>query len=210
MCDPTVMLIAAGASAVNSVIGGVSANKAAKGRARVSERNASVSDRNAIVSANAGAINVSRVGRRGQVSMANIRTSLSKSGVEVNTGTPLQAQVADATVNAVLQMEEGFRTDQEVQGHRLRADNFRAEADAYRAQGKNAMIAGFANAAATVAFAGFAGHQAGMFASTPVSALTPTALTPAFSTASAIPSGAGSTLLNTSVPSLSAGPAVIY
>tara|TARA_R100001530_G_scaffold6831_1_gene7752 strand:+ start:1449 stop:2030 length:582 start_codon:yes stop_codon:yes gene_type:complete len=160
MCSPTLVLIGGGLAAAGSIIGGINANSAAKARAKISRQNAARSDVNALTAANVGAVNRSRVARQNQIKEAEDVVAIATSGVEVASGTPLEVQVANATAGAVLELGEQFKTDQEVAGHRFKADSFRNEASAYLAQGKNAMTAGFINAGASLALSGFAFSQA--------------------------------------------------
>ena len=147
-------------------MGGLAAKKQANAQARIALGNASIAERNAIIAGHAGAVNASRVGRQGQRSVSKIRTGAAKSGVEVDTGTPLDVQVADVVNSAVNEMYEIYKADRQAEGFEHQAHSFKSQASAYRAAGKNAMMAGFINAAATVAAGTFIGYQGGVFGPT--------------------------------------------
>jgi hypothetical protein len=147
--------------AVGSISGGMAAKSQAKGQAKIARSNALRADRNAIVRGNLGAVNVSRIGRQFQVSTGKMRANIAKAGVEIS-GSPLAALVAETVTGAVAEMTEAFKTDREVEGFEFQAYNFRANAAAYEAQGKNAMTAGFLNAATAIAGGAYIGTQAGL------------------------------------------------
>jgi len=196
MCSPTLLLVGATAlSAVSSISGGMAAKSQAKRQREIAEGNALRADRNAIVRGNLGAVNVSRIGRQFQVSSGKMRANIAKAGVEIS-GSPLAALVAETVTGAVAEMTEAFKTDREVEGFEFQAYNFRANAAAYEAQGKNAMTAGFLNAATAIAGGAYIGSQAGLFSSLGATSVAP------------IP--AAGTTWQTATPATRAGTPLLY
>jgi len=162
MCPPAVILAAGAVSALGSVYSGFSQARALRQSAAVDRANAGIFDQNALNVRNAAASTRSRItATQSRPSAAAIRNNAAASGVEVDTGSSLEAQIVNARNNTINELDALFKGDVEAQNQRMNAFNARASAANKESQAGNAITAGFLNAAASIGSSAFMLHQVG-------------------------------------------------
>jgi len=165
MCTPEVMLVATAFQAVGSIYSGFAQAKQLKRGAAIDEANADIADVNALNYLNAAAVNRGRVSRQGRRAGGSIRSGAAKSGVRIDEGSPLDAQIANAMNSMVNELDQLYKGEVGARGEEVKAFSFRSSAASKRSSAKSSIMGGFINAAGSVATGAYMGHQAGLFKS---------------------------------------------
>lgn len=145
---PFLAVAAAGFGAVSSVMGGASANSAAKQEAGLQRQQADLALKNANDNAAVEAYNDTQLVQRQKVAFLANGVTLEGSPAEVLKNTTTQSQ---QNVQAIL--------DRGVNEYNLG----QAQADQTRNKGRAALVAGIAKGVTDVGLAAAAGYQSGMF-----------------------------------------------
>ena len=152
MCPPVLLGVATAASAMGSIYSGVAHAGQYRQGAAINDATAATAIRNAANARAAGAVNMSRVSRRGRQQGGRIRAAAAKGNVLVDQDNPLDAQVDNALNVALNALDEGYKAEIQAQSQEGRARDFRAQASMQRSAARNAMFGGLiggAGAAAT-------------------------------------------------------------
>ena len=164
MCEPTTLLILGTAmSAGGSILGGIGAYQTGKANARILNSNADQAIQNGLQGRNIAAVNANVPVKQAREAVGTTRALAAKRGVEVDQDSTLDIQAHNAEVGAFERLKVLFKADTENDAYIAQAGNFRAQAAASKAAGRNALYASLFKAAGTAATGAYKGHQAGLW-----------------------------------------------
>jgi hypothetical protein len=118
---------------------GQAARSAANAQAAAEEQNARLSDEQARDSMRRGAYDELKLRRQMSILQGQQRSALAASGVEVDTGSPLELQEASLREGEQDAAVIRYNAERDAWGHQVQAVNHRNAAGAARASGRNAM-----------------------------------------------------------------------
>ena len=131
----------AGVTAASTISGGIAKQDASNYQAAIASNNAVASGQQAEYSANAGQVKGARQSLKGAADAGRLKTSQAANGVNVNTGSAVDAQVAQREA-AKLDTETVINNaDLTAYGYRRQEDNFRAQQRMDKATADNAVPA---------------------------------------------------------------------
>lgn len=135
------MIAGAGVSAVSTISGGIAKQDASNYQAAIASNNATASGQQAEYAANAGQVKGAKQSLKGAADAGRLKTSQAANGVNVNTGSAVDAQVAQREA-AKLDTETVINNaDLTAYGYRRQEDNFRAQQRMDQATADNAVPA---------------------------------------------------------------------
>lgn len=141
------MIAGAGVTAASTISGGIAKQDASNYQAAIASNNAIGSGQQAEYAANAGQVKAARQSMKGAAEGGRLKTSQAANGVNVNTGSAVDAQVAQRE-GAKLDTETVINNaDLTAYGYRRQADNFKAQEAMDRATADNAVPAAALSAA---------------------------------------------------------------
>jgi hypothetical protein len=126
-------------SAYGTLMQGQAASSAANAQAAAEEQNARIADEQARDSMRRGAYDELKLRRQMSILQGQQRSALAASGVEVDTGSPLELQEASRREGDQDAAVIRFNAEREAWGHQVQAVNSRNAASAASASGRNAM-----------------------------------------------------------------------
>jgi hypothetical protein len=140
-------VVAAALGAVGSIYQGMAANSAAKAQAQSAEYNAKIAEQQAEDAVKRAATEGLNMRRQGSILQGRQRAIAAASGVEVDSGSAQDIQEA-----SMYEMERDIAQNaenrgREAWGYQVDATNYRNQASAARASGRNAMIGSVIGAA---------------------------------------------------------------
>ncbi len=144
-------------TAVGAVMQGIAASKAAKAQAATAEQNARIADARAHDAIERGGIEEYRHRRQMALQQGAQRAMLAASGVVTDSGSALEVQDASMREGEYDAAVIRFNSARERWGHQVQAVQYRNEASAARAAGKNALFGSFISAGTGLMSSGFGG-----------------------------------------------------
>lgn len=136
--------------ALGSVMQGVAANNAAKAEASAAEQNARIADLQATEAVKGSSKEEMKLRRQMQMLQGRQRAVAAASGLNADAGS--MADIQDASMREGEQDVSVLRMNaaRESWGYQVQGTNYRNQASAARAAGKNAMLGGFFGAGASL------------------------------------------------------------
>ena len=133
-------VLATALSVVGGLMQGVAANNAAKAEASVANQNARISEVQATDAVKRSSKEEMKLRRQMSLLQGQQRSQLAASGVDVDTGSALEMQDASMREGEQDAAAIRFNAARESWGHKVNAVNYRNQASAARASGKNALM----------------------------------------------------------------------
>lgn len=158
MCIATLTLIAAGAAAAGAAVSAVGSIRAGNDQAAASKYNALVEDQNAVAARQQAGAAAEQKDNEVTRRLADARAAFAASGVDPNSGTPLDVMADSASQGELSKRLLLYQGD-------LTARGLGSQANLDRITGKNAQTAGYISAAGTLLTG--AGKAAGSSYSSP-------------------------------------------
>lgn len=138
--------VAIGLSALGSLMQGYSAQQAAKSQAAAMEQNARIADQQATDTVQRGGREEADIRRNAQRIAGAQRAQAAASGLALDSGSLTDAAIQSATNASRDVAKNAINHAKEAWGYNMQANNYRAQASAARASGRNAMLGGIINA----------------------------------------------------------------
>jgi hypothetical protein len=143
-------VIGAGVGAVGAVQSGHAAQASADYSAQVAKNNATIADQNAQVAASAGVAQAGREQMAQSQRMGAIRAALASTGTDVGSGSALDVQTGQRTVDELDTMTVRNNAARTQYGYRTAAMSDTAQAGLDTMQGRNAAAAGGIGAVSSI------------------------------------------------------------
>ncbi len=135
-------VLATALTAVSGIMQGVAANRAAQAEADAANRNARIAEAQSTDAVARGGKEELQQRRKMAILQGEQRAALAASGVNVDSGSALAMQDASASEGEQDAAAIRFNAAREAWGHNVQATNFRNQASAAKAKGRNALTGG--------------------------------------------------------------------
>lgn len=145
--------------AAGAVQQGMAAQQSAKYNAQVADMNAQLSDRRAKDALERGKLDEQKSRQKAAQIKGQQVAAMAANGVDLNFGSPLDTLVDTAVMGELDALTIRSNTYRESYDYQVDATNKRASAALSRAQGKNALTAGYLNAGGTLLTGGAKAYQ---------------------------------------------------
>ncbi len=154
MCIATAALIAGiagtGVATAGAISAGNARSDAARYQAQVARNNAIIADQKAIYAIQAGDVESGRQGAKNRATMGKIKTAQAASGLDVNTGSPVDVRAGNAETG----MQDVLTTKNDAllraYGYRAQGADATAQADLDEQAASSAKTAGYLEGAASL------------------------------------------------------------
>ena len=143
-------MLAAAVSAAGTVMQGMAANNAAKAQAAAAEQNARISEAQAHDAIERGGEEETRLRRQMAQMRGNARAQAAASGIDADSGSLLDVRNASISEGERDAAAIRYNAARERWGYQMQAGNYRNEASAARAAGRNALFSSIIGAGTTL------------------------------------------------------------
>ena len=133
-------MLAAAIGAAGTVMQGMAANSAAKAQAQAAEQNARIAEAQGHDAIERGGDEELRLRRQAAIRRGNARAQAAASGIDADSGSMLDTRNADISETERDAAAIRYNAARERWGYQVQAQNYRNEASAARASGRNALF----------------------------------------------------------------------
>lgn len=148
-----VMAVLSAASAAMSALGSIQQGKAAKAsanyNAQVQQNNAQIALNNATLAGREGAANAEKEQMKTRQNVGAIKAAQAASGIDINKGSAVDVQSGASEAGLLNAITVRSNAARQAYGYQTQAASATAQSELDKVQGKNAVKAGYVNAAGT-------------------------------------------------------------
>jgi hypothetical protein len=160
---PWLMAAGTGAGATSAIAGGFATSAADTANAKLSLQNANIAKQNAGYTGAEGEINAAAKGEQTRQQVGHELAAQGASGLDVNKGSAVDVRASQAMVGTQDAATIRSNAARQAYGYNTQAAQDIGQANIYKAEGKNAKIAGFVNAATILGTGAAQGAYSGLF-----------------------------------------------